>query len=198
MSAVEDEVSKLRLSYWNTRKNSLYYHAVYQVVSVVGDEAKTILDVGSADTDYINWFGWIPSRTQLNLGFKRTAPEGVDRIKADFLKWTPPQEYDVVLCLQVLEHVPDAETFCERLKSAARHLVVSVPYKWRAGGHKEHVHDPVDEAKMFGWMKRKPNHSLVVPEPFGPRRYIAYYNLEADENERIPRETSRALIAKRA
>jgi hypothetical protein len=119
-------------------------------------------------------------------------------VSANFLTWTPPKKYDVVTCLQVLEHVTEAELFCDRLKAAARQLVVSVPYKWKKGWTKHHVHDPVDEDKLGGWMKRKPNHSLIVPEPFGPKRYIAYYNLEADENARIPRETSRALIAKHA
>ncbi|TQE97100.1 MAG: hypothetical protein FKY71_16290, partial [Spiribacter salinus] len=54
-------------TYWGRRKSSLYYQATFQVVSVVGDDARSVLDVGSADTDYINWFDWIPQRTQLNL-----------------------------------------------------------------------------------------------------------------------------------
>ena len=186
------------MSYWNSRKTNLYYQAVYQFVSVVGDDAESILDVGSAETDYINWFDWIPQRTQLNLGFRHAAPQGVNRIRADFFKWDPPHKFDVVLCLQVLEHVVEAGTFCDRLKATARQLIISVPYKWKKGAHDAHVHDPVDEDKLFGWMGRRPNHARIVHEPFGPRRLIAWYDLEGGENARIAPGAAKDRKARRA
>lgn len=195
MKAPQSTGATERRQYWRARQLALYYQAVFQVVSVVGDEASSILDVGSADTDYINWFDWIPKRTQLNLGFRSDAPAGVERIATDFLTWTPPHKYDVVLCMQVLEHVDEVEAFCAGLKVVARGLVVSVPYKWREGGTKGHIHDPVDEAKLAGWMQLKPNHWLIVPEPFGPKRLIAYYDIEGGPQTRIPRAVSRERIA---
>lgn len=198
MTGTQQNKAPGRGKYWRSRKSALYYQAVYQVVSAVEDNAKSILDVGSAETGYINWFDWIPQRTQLNLGFRGKPPEGVERVKADFLHWTPSQKYDLVLCLQVLEHVEEVEAFCQRLKAVARHLVISVPYKWRAGGHKDHVHDPVDEDKLKSWMALKPNHRLIVQEPFGPRRLIAYYDIEGGESTRIPREVTLKKIADRA
>src|SRR5690606_1841152 len=114
-------------SYWERRKHYLYYRAVYQIVSVVGKDARSILDVGSANAEYIRWFYWIERRVQLNLSF-RGELEGVERITANFLEWEP-QRFDVTLCLQVLEHVPEVERFCERLKETAPRLVISVPYK---------------------------------------------------------------------
>lgn len=198
MTQTQRDKAPERKKYWKSRKAALYYQAVYQVVSAVEVDAKSILDVGSADTDYINWFDWIPQRTQLNLGFRSKTPEGVERIATDFLQWSPAQKYDLVLCLQVLEHVPEVEAFCDRLKAVARRLVVSVPYKWSEGGHKDHVHDPVDEKKLQSWMKLRPNHKLIVQEPFGPRRLIAYFDIEGGERTRIPREVTLEKIASRA
>ncbi|MCC6001628.1 MAG: hypothetical protein JJU19_12310 [Pararhodobacter sp.] len=73
-----------------------------------------------------------------------------------------------------------------------------MPYKWRAGGHKDHVHGPVDEDKLKSWMALKPNHRLIVQEPFGPRRLIAHYDIEGGESTRIPREVTLKKIADRA
>lgn len=200
-SMISDDAADVspRSAYWEKRKASLYYQVVYQFVSVVGDAAQSILDVGSAGTEYINWFDWIPNRTQLNRGFgNAAAPEGIERITADFFDWEPPHRYDVVLCMQVLEHIVEAEKFCDRLKKAGRRLVISVPYKWRAGAHENHVNDPVDREKLRGWMGRRPNHSKVVNEPFGPSRYVCYYDLDAGEEEKIPKSIARPLILKRA
>lgn len=181
-------------SYWRKRKQLLYYRAVYQIICVVGREAKSIIDVGSANAEYVRWFHWIDRKVQLNPSFRDKPFEGVDRIAADFLKWEP-ECFDVALCLQVLEHVPEVEMFCEQLKRTAPRLVISVPYKWTAGKHTGHVHDPVDEDKLRSWMKVKPNYWMCVTEPFGPKRMIAYYDLENGPKHKIPRDFVRAAIA---
>lgn len=183
-------------SYWERRKHYLYYRAVYQIVSVVGKDARSILDVGSANAEYIRWFYWIERRVQLNLSF-RGELEGVERITANFLEWEP-QRFDVTLCLQVLEHVPEVERFCERLKETAPRLVISVPYKWTAGKHAGHIHDPVDEQKLLSWLKVKPNYRMCVTEPFGAKRMIAYYDLENGPEHKIPRDFVQAAIAERS
>ncbi len=187
-----------RAPYWAGRFDSLYYRAVYQIVAVAGDGARSVIDIGSAETDYVTWFDWIDEKVQLNRGFTREGPEGVRRISADFLAWAPDKVYDIGLCLQVLEHVEDAKGFCDRLKAVARQLVVSVPWMWPAGRVASHIHDPVDEAKLHGWMGLRPNFQMQVTEPFGPTRLIAWYDLEHGPAHRIPRELSRARIAARA
>lgn len=187
-----------RAAYWAGRHDSLYYRAVYQIVAVAGDGAQSVIDIGSAETDYVTWFDWIGEKVQLNRGFTRAGPPGVRRIAADFFDWTPDKVYDIALCLQVLEHVEDARGFCDRLKATARQLVVSVPWMWPAGRVASHVHDPVDEAKLMSWMGLRPNFQMQVTEPFGPTRLIAWYDLENGPAHRIPREVSRARIAARA
>lgn len=183
--------------YWKDRAGLLYYPAVFQVVSAVGADARSIIDVGSADTDYLTWFYWIDRKVQLNLDFKKKPPAGVERITSDFLAWEPEAKFDIALCLQVLEHVPDPISFCAKLKSTAPILVVSVPYKWPAGRTKGHLHDPVDERKLLSWMKVSPNLSMIVPEPFGRSRLIAYYDIARGPEYKLPAKIAREEKARR-
>jgi hypothetical protein len=71
-----------------------------------------------------------------------------------------------------------------------------VPYKWPGGTHPEHVHDPVDEKKLRNWMGRAENYSMIVREPFGSVRLIAYYDIDNPEariDMRTAREAKMAL-----
>lgn len=180
--------------YWRSRADLLYYRAVFQVVCGIGADARSIIDVGSADTRYVSWFDWIDRKVQLNLAFPNKAGvPGVERIEADFLHWEPAETFDLALCLQVLEHVAEPRAFCEKLKRLASGLVVSVPYNWKAGKTKGHVHDPVDEQKLLNWMDIEPNYKLIVREPFGPARLIAYYDRVRGPGHDPLKEARRAM-----
>jgi hypothetical protein len=165
------------LGYWNARKYFLYYQAVFQYVSVIANEAQSIIDVGSASAEYIKWMPWIPSRSLLDYRIAYHPNDGIHRIETDFFKFQPDNTYDVALCCQVLEHVEDPTAFCDKLKTICNRLLVTVPYKWR-GNAPGHIHDPVDEAKLRQWMRIPPNYSQVIHEPFREGRLIAYYDLE--------------------
>lgn len=164
-----------RATYWEYRRELVYYHTLANFVRLLGHDAKSLIDVGSAGCAYLAWFDWIPDRTSLDLSYPSTVP-GVKRIKHDFLTWQPEQSYDLVTCSQVLEHVPDAPAFAKKLLKIGRRVLVSVPYKWPAGSVKGHIHDPVDEAKLESWFERKPSYSLTVREPFGEERLFCFYN----------------------
>jgi len=115
-----------------------------------------MLDVGSNNCPYLDWFPHVPERVSVDLFHPYEAP-GVTSIRSDFLTWNPGQKFDVVTCLQVLEHIPDAGAFARKLLEVSNVLVVTVPYKWPRGGVKSHVHDPVGEEKMLDWFGRRPN-----------------------------------------
>lgn len=153
---------KEKLSYWEGRKDARYLKEVLRIVDGVSEYARSILDVGSNGCAYLDWFPDIPRRVSLDLNTPYSA-EGVESIQADFFTHEFPEPFDIVTCLQVLEHIPDAERFAQKLLSSTRqHLVVSVPYKWREGKCRWHVHDPVDKRKMFNWFGREPNYSRIV------------------------------------
>jgi SAM-dependent methyltransferase len=189
-------VRQKSLGYWEARRHMLYYKSLFQFVSVAGDEAKSIIDVGSASARYISWFGWIPNRTMLDFKIP-TKPDGIECLEIDFEDFEPDQLFDLVLCCQVLEHVDDPIRFCNKLKSIARRLIVTVPYKW-LGNAPGHIHDPVDEEKLFGWMGVSPNNQQIVPEPFRESRLIAYYDLEAGPHARFDKALVFEAIARRS
>lgn len=151
------------VSYWERRQSALYYKVVRSLVDGLGTDANSILDVGSAGCPYLDWFSGIPDRASVDLRKPYAAP-GIRSFTSDFLNWEPDKKYDIVTCLQVLEHVPDAKAFAKKLLSSGEIIVVSVPYKWRKGHEKTHVHDPVDEAKMMRWFERRPNYEYVCQE----------------------------------
>jgi hypothetical protein len=184
-------------SYWGDRQNLIYYKVVYQYVSVVGRQARSLIDVGSASARYIQWMTWIPDRAILDIKIPNK-PVGITSLEFDFYNYIPGRSYDVALCLQVLEHVSDPLEFCSKLKQVSDNLIVSVPFKW-PGGSVGHRHDPVDLEKLWSWMRIPPNNSVIVQEPFlGSPRLVAYYDLLRGPNFRLSREYVRDAIAEHA
>ncbi len=184
-----------QLGYWAARRHMLYYQAVFQYAAVAGHSARNVLDVGCAGTDYVNWFYWIPDRYVLDYRIANPPP-GTTAIETDFLSYKPESRFDLVLCCQVLEHVADPAAFCQNLKNVASNLIVSVPYQW-LGNAPGHINDPVDEAKLQGWMGLQPNGWQIVQEPFRERRLIACYNLTEGPQFRYPKDFVLSAIAKR-
>lgn len=175
--------------YGARRRHLLYYVYIDRLMRVLAADAKSLLDVGAANTRYLESFDWIPERYALDRVHDNPSL-GVTTIKADFLKFQPARKYDFVTCFQVLEHIPDATTFGRRLFEMADRALISVPYLWPdnphnrpenndPAGNKHHVHDPIDLAKFSRWLGREPDYHIVVEEPFGGakgRRLIAYYD----------------------
>jgi hypothetical protein len=163
-------------SYWEERKNFLYYQVVRIIATGVAGEAKSVLDVGSSGCPYLDWFPEAEHRTSLDLR-KPYVAEGIDSVTSNYLTWEVDRQYDLVLCLQVLEHVRKADEFAQKLLASGKIVVVSVPYKWSEGSVSSHVHDPVDEAKLRKWFGREPNYSYICAEVnSGARRLICVYD----------------------
>jgi len=165
--------------YWEKRKNSLYFQAIRILVSKLGANAGSIIDVGSASCPYLDWYDWIPQRTSLDLRnpYQSSTVHG---IKANFLDWTTDRTYDIATCLQVLEHIPDAQSFAQKILAISNIAIVSVPYKWKPGRNSSHVHDPVDEKKMLSWFGREPNFTYQITEvESGSPRLIQVYERES-------------------
>lgn len=178
---VQDATSKHERSYWFRRMELEYYQYVINIVSKLVADANSIIDVGSADTPILEYFKWLPERYALD---KRNpySSKNVTGIKADFLKYEAQKRFDIALCLQVLEHIPDVETFARKLFEIADHVIISVPYNWDAESSKHHLHDPVDLEKLCNWTGRDPSYYVVVQESSSSkRRLICYYHPEGKE-----------------
>lgn len=151
--------------YWADRSDLLYYRYIDYIVRTVGSTAHSMLDVGSGNCPYLEWFDWIESKYSVDLQTPYES-NSIIGVVGDIHSTNFPLHFDIVSCLQVLEHVPDAKRFAKRLLELGSTLIISVPYKWPGGKAKDHVHDPVDEEKLFSWFGRRPNYQIVVREPF--------------------------------
>jgi len=163
--------------YWRNRMDLMYYSYIDYIMRTVARDAKSMIDIGTANCPYLEWFDWIDKRVSFDLENPYQS-KTVKGVKGDFLKHRFRKRYDVCTCLQVLEHIPDVERFARKLFELSDLVIVSVPYRWPATVADDHIHDPIDYEKLTGWMGREANYHIVVKEPFRSKpgeRLIAIY-----------------------
>ena len=167
--------------YWKRRSRMMYYRYIQRIVETLGAKAQSMIDVGSGNCPYLDWFEWIPDRVSVDIRVPYSS-EHVRGIRGDIFQLQFPKPFDICTCLQVLEHVPDAAAFGRRLLELAHTVVVSVPFKWPNTPKPTpgHLHDPVDYAKLRTWMGREADYRTIVEEPLSTsprrRRLIAVYS----------------------
>lgn len=149
------------LGYWEDRAHFAYYREVVAAARRHVPVGQAALDVGARDTETLLRLNWFPRRVALDLRLGPAQP-GIERVVADFLRWKAPTRFDLVLCLQVLEHLEDPPAFLRKLRDTGRIVIVSVPYRWAKGLHAPHVQDPVDEAKLIRWAGQNPLETRIV------------------------------------
>lgn len=143
--------------YWRDRATLAYYRAVRQEIESMGADAGSFLDVGNGATPVITW-GDFETRHALNLNrIPDPGFDGVRWIVGNFLLDPAGllDRYDLVTCLQVMEHLEDHEIpgFVDRLlaRSEGGTLMVSVPWGWPKGTCRHHRQDPVTGEKFAQW-----------------------------------------------
>jgi SAM-dependent methyltransferase len=155
-------------AYWRDRADLLYYQYFRYIVRCIGSTASSIIDVGSGNAPYLEWFDWIPERVSVDLRTPYSSAT-VRGIEGNIMALDLPR-FDLCTCLQVLEHVPEPAAFAHRLLELGALVLISVPFNWPEGSSPNHVNDPVDIAKVSAWFGLTPNYHLVVHEPFsGPK-----------------------------
>jgi len=138
-------------------------------------EAESILDVGCFCGEWLNYVVAHKQTIQKHLGIE-VAQNKVDEarkqyphlnIQCEFAEKLnlPPQSFDVVTCLEVLEHIPDWQSvFNSLFRFASRQVLITVPCKeliWQTPcihcgkmtpiyGHL-HSFSEKDFPKMAGW-----------------------------------------------
>lgn len=172
--------------YWAQREDFLYYRHIDYIVRTVGATAKSMLDVGTGNCPYMEWFDWIPQRMSVDLRSPYQS-DSVMGMVGSIHEMRFDHKFDIVTCLQVLEHVPDALSFARRLLELGKIVVISVPYKWTTDPRTHgHIHDPVSYQKLTEWVGRQANYHEIAREPFQTskhERLIAVYDVEDSERK---------------
>lgn len=176
---MHDEIRKVYSNYMETRKNMTYYKYIRSLIAMCSINATSILDVGSAGIDLLSHCSNVPEKYSIDLNFP-LIKEGITAIKEDFFKYETNQKFDIVCCFQVLEHIQEAEKFCQKLVDLAKNeIIISVPYMWDNGRSKSHIQDPVDLHKIVKWFGCEPIFCHIIEE-----RLIAVF-LKNKENQRL-------------
>jgi len=149
-----------RKSYAEARKDYNYYREVLRLGRANLPADAAVIDVGAGETSVV---GELSVRRRVTLDERWLPPQpGIEHETADFQAWQPDARYDLLLCLQVLEHLPDLGPFARKLFELGERVIIAVPYRWRKGACPGHVQDPVDEEKLRSWTGRDPAKTRIV------------------------------------
>jgi SAM-dependent methyltransferase len=170
-------------TYWDGRSHYRYYREVELLARAYEPGGQAVLDVGAHEARLLDRLDWFERRIALDTRYVM-ARRGIETVQGDYLAYEPQLRFDLVLCLQVLEHLEHPAPFARKLLREGRTVIVSVPHRWPANAHLAHRHDPVDEAKLRGWIGEEPLETRTVDD--GKERLIAVYR----SDDRLGRSAS--------
>lgn len=164
---------------WANRLHMAYYDFVVRVVRNLSFARgyTSLLDIGAGDSQIVAKLNGYYSDTWA-VDIEQTPSGAQTNVKADFLAWEVGRKFDCIMCLQMLEHVPNPRDFIARMLgmlSKGGSIIITVPYMWEAGIEPQHMQDPVDFQKIVSWLPSGivPNESHIISEGADPFRRIA-------------------------
>jgi len=182
-----------------SRAGLRYYDVALGAAVAFAKCGTSALEVGCVNPAFIEHLKWIPHRTCVSpyfAGYKALnstpsassddaevdADDGTSYVRADFMNYDVGQRYDVVVCMQVVEHVRDPRAFVRKLLKAGDVVIISVPYKWRDCGAKcSHVSHDISLRTMANWSGGlEPTQTSIVRERGdGAARLVVVYETTA-------------------
>jgi len=174
-------------NYWGKRKALRYYAEVRALVRKHAPEAKTLLDVGAGPTLYLNEYNiWdIVAVDKEQWPIHKLLQNHIHIVQQPFEEYHAPRTFDVVQCLQTLEHIAEEHkpAFVANLRKHCEGiLVVSLPFRWTAAQTRWKNHIGIDEATIKRWIGEDPMDSSIVTENSGGKRIINVYRVNHAEN----------------
>jgi hypothetical protein len=167
-----DRIGLHESSYSKNRKDQQYYRDTWCAVRFLGEGARSIVDVGSSFPPFLMSTDWIPEREITSKYFPGnekpcgaattcTLQDGIQANIQDFYTWHPDKVYDVVIAMQVVEHVSNPTRFMRKLLKTGRTVVVTVPYKWDDHHMEFHKHHKIALEDMRQWAGKHELHFHV-------------------------------------
>ncbi len=129
-----------------------YYHPILSILHGTSIDKKVYLDKTGYGEEEIKKDG--------GLFYKNDVIEDELTFKKN--------EFDVLLCLQVIEHVEDPKMFVDKIWDFAKVKIFSVPYLW--GYYSGHIHHNITEEKFLEWFPKKPDSLFIIKENFDHRQ----------------------------
>lgn len=146
---------KERPKYFNGRWS--YYKEVLNFLK--DKDFKNILEIGCGD------FPIVKDSDTIDLNGNTTYNFDLNDIP-----WKLDKHYDLIIALQVLEHLKDPKSIFKEIKKFADYAIISLPYKW-TWEQKSHLHYNIDEDKIKEWTGIEPIKKVVN------KRIILFYEL---------------------
>jgi hypothetical protein len=151
-----------QIAYYKKRIKKEYITTV--IAKVNGYENCTsVMDVGGGPVGVLFQLPKYKTRILVdpcNLLFFGGDVKNLTYIQEDFLT-AHIQPCDVVLCLQVIEHIEDKKKFAEKLyQHTQKYLIVSIPYMWDVG---DRIHDGLNETHINEWFPVLPTQTVLCP-----------------------------------
>ena len=157
------DMSNVNLNEYKEKvKDYKYYKLVKKLIKILSGNNKTILDIGSANIDLMSEYSF-SERVSVSLDGAINNDKIVG-YQMDFFDFNVKKKFDIVTCLQVVEHIEDAKAFVQKILNSGKVCILSVPYKWEKDSCKYHVQDPIDENKIYGWTNTKSVFSFLVKD----------------------------------
>lgn len=146
----------MRVPYEKRISFSGYYREIQLAVENILRISKleSVIDVGCADCLEILKFN-IPHKTVLDFW---TVPDKSKFTNCECLHGSildypfNSRKWDLVTCMQVLEHIREVKLAAKRLFSISqKYVIITLPYMWPVGKEPDHIQDPVTEEKLEDW-----------------------------------------------
>lgn len=166
-----------------SRQKYRYYDSLFYATLQFGADATSLIEVGCASDPFIKYFDWIDKRTcvapyyiNYNGGGRHNKLGGshhehaIESVVSDFMEYDiEDYSYDLLICSQVVEHVPDPSAFIKKLIRTAKTSIISVPYDWPDCGEKcGHLSHGITYGKLLEWTTpQKPIYSSIINDHRG-------------------------------
>lgn len=162
-----------RDNYWGRRKDAAMYALVKFLARVYVPHGGAVLDVGCFTSMFVLELDWFRKKAVADsipylVDNWKGAANQVEFHAGDFMTLRFPESFDLVVCLQVVEHLEEPAPFIRKMMDIGRTVIVTTTYEVPHGIIDGHVQDPISIEKFKGWFGRDLEMLTIATFPGDP------------------------------